>query len=72
LANRLRELINKQKEIEISPYEANNSAKKRELTAKKTAIDDRLDSSIDKTIKRLALIRPLNRQTTHKIMQQKL
>jgi hypothetical protein len=66
LTNRLRELINKQKEIEISP------AKKRELTAKKTAIDDRLDSSIDKTIKRLALIRPLNRQTTHKIMQQKL
>jgi hypothetical protein len=57
LANRLRELINMQKEIEVSPYEADNSAKMRELTAQKTAIDDRLDSSIDKTIKRLALIK---------------
>ena len=57
LANRLRELINMQKEIEVSPYEADNSAKMRELTAQKAAIDDRLDSSIDKTIKRLALIK---------------
>jgi len=57
LANRLRELINLQKEIEVSPYHADNSAGKRELTAKKAAIDDRLDSSIDKTIKRLALIK---------------
>jgi hypothetical protein len=57
LANRLRELINLQKEIEVSPYHADNSAGMRELTAKKAAIDDRLDSSIDKTIKRLALIK---------------
>jgi hypothetical protein len=57
LANRLRELINLQKEIEVGQYDADNSAKMRELTAKKTAIDDRLDSSIDKTIKRLALIK---------------
>ena len=57
LANRLRELINMEKEIEVSPYHADNSARMRELTAQKTAIDDRLDSSIDKTIKRLALIK---------------
>jgi hypothetical protein len=57
LANRLRELINMQKEIEVSPYEADNSAEMRELTAKKAAIDERLDSSIDKTIKRLVLVK---------------
>ena len=57
VANDLRELINLQKEIEVSPYHADNSAGMRELTAKKAAIDDRLDSSIDKTIKRLALIK---------------
>jgi len=57
LANRLRELIEMQKEIEVSPYEADNSAKMRELTAQKAAIDDRLDSSIEKAIKRLALIK---------------
>jgi hypothetical protein len=57
LVNRLRELMNMQKEIEVSPYEADNSAKMRELTAQKTAIDDRLDASIDKTIKRLLLVK---------------
>jgi hypothetical protein len=57
LANRLRELINIQKEIEVSPYHADNSANMRQLTAQKTDIDDRLDSSIDKTIKRLALVK---------------
>jgi hypothetical protein len=57
LANRLRQLVNMQEEIKAGRYDSENVAKMRELIAEKIALDERLVSNIDKTIKRLALIK---------------
>jgi hypothetical protein len=60
LANRLRQLVNMQKEVKAGQYDppdSENVAKMRELIAHKIAVDERLVSNIDKTIKRLALIK---------------